>query len=68
MTLARLQELIRLKERPETTLSLEAAIQQGEQTVARYRFTPSIRGLLQRDFIACGERSGPRILDTGGVW
>src|SRR6266511_557897 len=43
MTLARLQELIRLKERPETTLSLEAAIQRGEQTVAHYRFTPSIR-------------------------
>jgi len=43
MTLASLQELIRLKERPETTLSLETAIQQREQTVARYRFTPSIR-------------------------
>jgi hypothetical protein len=43
MTLARLQELIRLKERPETTLSLETAIQQREQTVACYRFTPSSR-------------------------
>ena len=43
MTLATLQEIIRLKDRPETTLSLEAAIQQREQTVARYRFTPSIR-------------------------
>src|SRR5215468_4260793 len=43
MTLARLQGLIRTKERPETTLSLETAIQQREQTVARYRFTPSIR-------------------------
>ena len=43
MTLASLQELIRLKERPETTLSLETAIQQRAQTVARYRFTPSIR-------------------------
>lgn len=43
MTLARLQEMIRLKERPETTLSLETAIHQGERTVARYRFTPSIR-------------------------
>ena len=31
MTLATLQELIRLKERPETTLSLETAIQQREQ-------------------------------------
>jgi hypothetical protein len=43
MTLAKLQELIRLKDRPETTLSLETAIQHREQTVARYRFTPSIR-------------------------
>jgi hypothetical protein len=43
MTLAKLQEVIRLKQQPETTLSLETAIQQGEQTVAHYRFTPSIR-------------------------
>lgn len=43
MTLAKLQEVIRLKQRPETTLSLETTIQQGKQTVAHYRFTPSIR-------------------------
>jgi hypothetical protein len=43
MTLAKLQEVISLKPRPETTLSLETAIQQGEQAVAHYRFTPSIR-------------------------
>src|SRR5882724_5952226 len=43
MTLAKLQEVITLKPRPETTLSLETAIQQGEPTVAHYRFTPSIR-------------------------
>jgi hypothetical protein len=43
MTLAKLQEVITLKPRPETTLSLETAIHQGEQTVAHYRFTPSIR-------------------------
>jgi len=43
MTLAKLQEVITLKQRPETTLSLETAIQQREQTVGHYRFTPSIR-------------------------
>jgi hypothetical protein len=43
MTLAKLEEVITLKPRPETTLSLETAIQQGEPTVAHYRFTPSIR-------------------------
>ena len=43
MTLAKLQEVITLKQQPETTLSLETAIHQGEQTVAHYRFTPSIR-------------------------
>lgn len=43
MTLAKLREVISLKPRPETTLSLETAIQQAEETVAHYRFTPSIR-------------------------
>ncbi len=40
MTLAKLQEVIRLKQRPETMLSLETAIQQGEQTVVHYRQRP----------------------------
>ncbi len=62
MTLVPLQEIIRRKERPETTLSLETAIQQGEKTVARYQFTPSIR-----DY--CREILSLAVSDRGqGYW
>lgn len=43
MPLPPLKEIIALKPRPETTLSLERALQDGAKTVATYRFTPSIR-------------------------
>lgn len=59
MTLATLQELIRLKERPETTLSLETAVQQREQTVARYRFTPSIRDYFAEILSLAANDRGP---------
>jgi len=62
MTLVPLREIIRQKERPETTLSLETAIQQGEKTVARYQFTPSIR-----DY--CREILSLAVSDRGqGYW
>ncbi len=43
MPLTSLKEIIDLKSRPETTLSLERALQEGVRTVSTYRFTPSIR-------------------------
>src|SRR5262245_19109423 len=42
MPLTPLKEIIHLKSRPETTLSLERALQEGTKTVSTYRFTPSI--------------------------
>src|SRR5262249_16412993 len=42
MPLTPLKEIIDLKPRPETTLSLERALQDGLRTVSTYRFTPSI--------------------------
>jgi hypothetical protein len=44
MPLTSLKEIIDLKSRPETTLSLERALQEGVKTVSTYRFTPSIKG------------------------
>lgn len=44
MPLTSLKEIIDLKSRPETTLSLERALQEGVRTVSTYRFTPSIKG------------------------
>lgn len=43
MPLTPLNQVIRLKSRPETTFSLEKAIKDGAKTVESYRFTPSIR-------------------------
>jgi hypothetical protein len=43
MMLKPLKDLIALKPRPETTLSLERALQEGAKTVSSYRFTPSIQ-------------------------
>jgi len=47
MPLAPLKEIIDLKPRPETTLSLERALQDGVRTVSTYRFTPSIKDYFQ---------------------
>lgn len=48
VSLAPIAEIIRVKRRPETTLSLTPALEQPEQTVADYVFTDAIRDHFHR--------------------
>lgn len=57
MALTSLKEIVDLKPRPDTTLSLERALQDGINTVSTYRFTPSIKEYCAEIFeMAASER------------